>query len=232
MSQQNTAILIFANTPEQEIRDKSFGKNLSKTRQLRLAQAMLSHTRRVAKSTGLPIIEILSSQQQGDNFAQRYTHAIAQVFAQGYQRIISIGTDCPDLQSQDIVEAHLKLQQSNSVLGLARDGGAYLVAFRRAYFDTQQFQDLPWQTTRTAAALEQYFESFGSNISFLATHKTDVDNFAQLLHALGEMQTHSVVFLIICQLLSINRPASIGIFILFHPLYLGHFSGLRAPPSY
>ncbi|NJO01205.1 MAG: DUF2064 domain-containing protein, partial [Bacteroidia bacterium] len=99
-----TALLIFANTPQQELASKALVPQFKPSDELRLAQAMVSYARQVAYASKLPVVEIFSDQQVGHNFAERYTHAIAQVFAMGYQNVISIGGDCPGLRVSDLRE--------------------------------------------------------------------------------------------------------------------------------
>lgn len=228
--QHSTAILIFANTPQQEIRSKDFGKSLSKGDQLRVAQALLRHTRQVAQATGLPVIEILSSHQQGDDFATRFTQAIGQVFAQGYSKVISIGTDCPDLRPKDILVAQAVLPSAQAVLGLANDGGAYLIALDKRRFHKADFQQLPWQTTQTAQALIEYFNQQRIDPTRLATLKTDVDNFAQLVQAFQELTPASELYLLIAALLKLQKRSFFWVYIQCYVALFAHLTGLRAPP--
>lgn len=229
--QDNTALLIFANTPQQEILDKDFGKHLPKAKQLGIAQALLRHTRQVASSTGLPIVEILSNQQQGYDFAERYTNAIAQVFAQGYSRVISIGTDSPDLQVKDILEAEQKLQVSGAVLGLANDGGAYLIGFDKSHFEVDHFESLPWKTQETAQALIAYFKRQNTPPAFLTTLKTDVDNFTQLIQAFSELGPQTALYQLIAVLLTPIVVLHTWVFAQFYQSLFAHLTGLRAPPQ-
>jgi len=232
MSQHSTAILIFANTPHQEIRYKDFGKQLPKSRQLKVAKALLQHTRQVAKTTGLPVIEILSSHQQGKDFATRFTQAIGQVFAQGYSQVISIGTDCPDLQPSDILDAEQQLSTNQAVLGLANDGGAYLIALHKQRFYANNFRRLPWQTEQTAQALIEYFYQQNVDPTRLATFKTDIDDFAQLIQAFQELTPASAVYWAIVALFQPRESTLVWVYVQRYIALFAHLTGLRAPPSY
>lgn len=181
------ALLIFANTARREATSKAMAPYLKPDSQVRLAQAMLDHTRQLAALTRLPVIEISSDQQLGATFGERYTHAISQVFAQGYDQIISIGIDCPSLSLEDIQEAAHKLTLASGVIGLAKDGGAYLIALRKDHFDPQKFKTLPWQGAELSQALSQYFYNQEADCLLLSQEKTDVDNPQQLKQALQEI---------------------------------------------
>lgn len=185
----NIALLIFANTAQREAASKVMKSNLGKNTQIRFAQAMLDYTRQIATASGLPVIEISSEQQSGSNFAERYTQALNQVFAQGYDQIISIGTDCPSLSVQDLQEAANKLQHSNGVIGLAKDGGAYLIGLRKGNFNPQTFIQLPWRSASLASAILSYFEHQEATCLILSQQKSDVDNPQQLALALQEIDT-------------------------------------------
>lgn len=230
MLQNNTAILIFANTPEQEILEKTFGNGLNKAQQLHLAEALLNYTRKVALASGLPIVEILSSHQQGNTFAERYTQAITQVFDLGYDKVISIGTDCPGLQTANILDAHGQLQHTQAVLGLAYDGGNYLIALDKQAFDAAKFQALPWQTSLVAQALVQYFKIHQAQVAFLATKKTDIDNVTQLYQAFRELPTYHSLFSLFQQLL-VQFLSLIAYPLIAHKVaQFRYLFGLRAPP--
>lgn len=230
MLQNNTAILIFANTPEQEILEKTFGNGLTKAQQLHLAGALLNYTRKAALESGLPIVEILSSHQQGNTFAERYTQAINQVFDKGYDKVISIGTDCPGLQTANILDAHTQLQHAQAVLGLAHDGGNYLIALDKQSFDATRFQALPWQTSLVAQALVQYFEAQEAQVALLATKKTDIDNVSQLYQAFQELSTHHSLFSLFQQLLVQCLSFITYPFTAHKVAQFKYLFGLRAPP--
>lgn len=227
--QNNTAILIFANTPAQEVQYKPLG--LTKSGRFKLAQAMLQNTRNTAQASGLPIVEILSTSQRGNNFAQRYTNAIAQVFSMGYDQVISVGTDCPELSTTNILNAYKQLQYKEAVLGLAKDGGAYLIGLSRKAFNARQFENsIPWQTSKVAGLLIRYFARNQASVGFLPDKKTDIDNTAQLYQVFSTLNKGNSLFYLIRQLLTpqlLAPHASVAL----HGRYLACLFGLRAPPS-
>ncbi len=61
----------------------------------------------------------------------RMERAFAEAFAQGAQRAVIIGTDCPDLTPGLIRDAFQHLETCDLVLGPAVDGGYYLIGLRQ-----------------------------------------------------------------------------------------------------
>jgi glycosyltransferase A (GT-A) superfamily protein (DUF2064 family) len=65
-------------------------------------------------------------------------------FARGYQQVVLIGSDLPQLPRSVINEAFAALEQVPLVLGPTEDGGYYLIGMRDEPLDV--FQDVPWST--------------------------------------------------------------------------------------
>ncbi len=134
-----TAILIFANSAEKEIISKSFlSRNLFET--------LNAKTIAVAKKTGLPYFHYTETQQIGNSFGERFTHAIESIYNKGFNAIITIGNDTPHLTSKHILKTVEKLQKHNLVLGPSTGGGFYLMGLKKKQFNKTLFLKLPWQT--------------------------------------------------------------------------------------
>ena len=82
--------------------------------------------------------------QQGVDLGERMKNAFAILFQKGYDRIVIIGSDCPTLTSEIIMNAFVYLQTHNIILGPAEDGGYYLLGMKRLYPDF--FENLQWST--------------------------------------------------------------------------------------
>jgi glycosyltransferase A (GT-A) superfamily protein (DUF2064 family) len=60
------------------------------------------------------------------------------------QKVVLIGTDCPSLEGKHIIQAFEALDQSDLVLGPAKDGGYYLIGMKcRANF---LFEGITWSS--------------------------------------------------------------------------------------
>lgn len=82
-------------------------------------------------------------QSEGD-LGQRMNHAFKNAFEQGYEKVICIGTDLPEMNTEIIEKAFKKLDQTDFVFGPAADGGYYLVGSNEP--QSYIFQNKPWST--------------------------------------------------------------------------------------
>lgn len=144
MKHNNTAILIFANTALEDASRKAIGNSE------KLFHELNNHTIRTVQSTKLPYFHFTEDQQTGRTFGERFTNAIKDIFAQGFDNVITIGNDTPHLKTSQLVETAHKLQNEKFVLGPSKDGGFYLMGLHKSQFNEQLFVKLPWQS-RTLA---------------------------------------------------------------------------------
>ncbi|NJK38480.1 MAG: glycosyltransferase [Oscillatoriales cyanobacterium RM1_1_9] len=96
--------------------------------------------------------------QQGfGSLGDRLTLAFKNAFDQGDSGVIAVGTDCPDLTTEILLEAFRLLKQREVVIGPAEDGGYYLIGLQR--FVPEVFQGIFWGTEQvfwqTAAICQQ-----------------------------------------------------------------------------
>lgn len=95
--------------------------------------------------------------QKGADLGARLANAFLQAFAEGFRRVIVIGTDSPDLSQCHLNNAFDGLRAHDAVIGPALDGGYYLIGFNRDTFTPAVFEKMPWsQATlydRTCALL-------------------------------------------------------------------------------
>lgn len=156
---QSTAILIFAHSALEEVKNKHFKKGLE------LFSTLNATVIKTVKKTGLPYFIITQKEQTGNTFGERFTHAIDSVFKKGYSNIITIGNDCPELKTQQLQQAALHLQESKTSIGPTLDGGFYLLAFNKKQFDKKAFSQLPWQKASLRKELLKVLKSKNAIIS-------------------------------------------------------------------
>lgn len=83
--------------------------------------------------------------QQGDgDLGRRMAIAFQTALEAGKQRVVVIGTDCPDLKAEVMVKAFNALEQHDLVLGPAQDGGYYLIGLCRLI--PELFTGISWST--------------------------------------------------------------------------------------
>ncbi|MFD0795875.1 DUF2064 domain-containing protein [Maribacter chungangensis] len=135
----NTAILVFANSAQTELSRKPMPKGEL------LFTGLTQDTLKKVQATGIPYFHISETQQKGTSFGARFTNAIQEVFESGFENIITIGNDTPQLKTAHILKAHAAIQAGKTVLGPSLDGGFYLMGIHKSNFDRDSFKNLPWQ---------------------------------------------------------------------------------------
>jgi rSAM/selenodomain-associated transferase 1 len=85
-------------------------------------------------------------QQRGHDVGVRMDNVIRDLLGRGAKKAVITGADIPDLTSVIIMEAFTALDQADSVIGPARDGGYYLIGMKSPHAEI--FQDIPWSTDR------------------------------------------------------------------------------------
>ncbi|MCC9166820.1 TIGR04282 family arsenosugar biosynthesis glycosyltransferase [Pontibacter harenae] len=184
------AILLFTNTATQEAVEKNFvpGSGGGDANYL-IAHTLLCYTLDMLQEVGLPLIVCTSEEQQGYTFGEKLSNAFHDVFEQGYQRVICVGSDCPTLQAKDLLNAAEQLLKHNMVVGPTKDGGAYLIGMHIDCFNPEAFSMLNWQTSEVLNELTIYSFRQQSCMGcfFKLDEKSDVDNSADLRRALQEL---------------------------------------------
>ncbi|TPN87238.1 TIGR04282 family arsenosugar biosynthesis glycosyltransferase [Aquimarina algicola] len=147
---QKTAILVFANSSEEEIRHKpiSGGKQLF--------SALNAHTQHIVKSTALPYFVYTENEQQGHTFGERFVNAIQDIYDKGFENVITIGNDTPHLQKKHLLETVKQLKSNTFVLGPSTDGGFYLMGLHKSQFKIDVLLRLPWQSRELSDCIQRW----------------------------------------------------------------------------
>jgi uncharacterized protein len=88
-------------------------------------------------------------EQQSQGLADALTHAFATHLAQGFERVVLIGSDNPTLPREVVEQACLALDTHDVSIGPSADGGYYLIAMRAAHLGL--FEAIDWSTSRVYA---------------------------------------------------------------------------------
>jgi len=87
----------------------------------------------------------LEPQSDGD-LGTRMKNFFAKRFAEGYEQVVLLGTDSPNVPVDYVAQALRELQSHDVVLGPSEDGGYYLVGARRQV--PAIFEGIPWSTPK------------------------------------------------------------------------------------
>ena len=228
MNKNNTAILLFSRTATAEAAAKplSIGKRSAES----VAAFLINHAKKLTAKTQLPLFFFSEKQQRGDSFGERFANAFEDVFAMGFQNVISIGNDCLTISVSDILDAADALQTTPSVLGATNDGGAYLIGLSQSVFQKNDFQNIKWQTSSTFLDIVQFIEKQAFT-PFLLSQKSDIDNLIDWKKTLQVVST--TIKKTLLRLFRIGSPTTlVRAFLPINDRFLSTSIALRAPPFY
>lgn len=167
-----TAILIFANSSLKDELRKGIPHSKA------LFSALTEHILIKVENTGLPYFIYDEQLQIGSDFGSRFTTAVEAVFNRGFESIITIGNDTPELTSNTILSTFRNLCEGKTVIGPSQDGGVYLLGFHQTNFNAASFRELPWQTRNLLKKITRSFLQKGA-IQQLP-RLTDIDTLADI----------------------------------------------------
>jgi len=84
--------------------------------------------------------------QKGENLGQRMKSCFEFAFNQGFEKVIVIGSDSPDLPQNIFENAFISLNENDSVIGPTYDGGYYLLGFKKNSYSPIVFEEINWST--------------------------------------------------------------------------------------
>jgi rSAM/selenodomain-associated transferase 1 len=114
------------------------------------------------------------SPQIGADLGERMKNLFGDCFADGFDSVVVIGSDIPDLPPEIFAEAFAALERKGAVIGPAADGGYYLIGFRKETFVPAAFEGITWSTGTVFAETIARLERAGVGVHRLSSRR-DVD---------------------------------------------------------
>lgn len=106
----------------------------------------------------------LCEQVEGD-LGKRMSSAFSRHFRNQTERMLIIGTDCPQLSVKILKEAFNLLVKHDVVIGPAYDGGYYLIGLRQPV--PELFDNVPWGTAEVLSCTVDIVNRFGLSYALL-----------------------------------------------------------------
>ena len=103
-------------------------------------------------------------QGQGE-LGERLQRAFVESFAVGVERVVIVGSDCPEVKSGDIRTAWKELKSNDLVIGPAVDGGYWLIGLRALH--PELFRAIAWSSDQVLAQTLAQAESIGLRAQLL-----------------------------------------------------------------
>lgn len=117
--------------------------------------------------------------QQGKDLGEKMFNAFKSAFSNGYQKVIVIGCDCPEISRHLIDRAFTLLDTRDVVIGPALDGGYYLIGLKKA--EPAIFDAIPWGTNTVLTKTLSILTRLKMSYALLPVFR-DVDRIEDLYH--------------------------------------------------
>lgn len=184
MNKEQTCIIIFAKFPAKGKAKTRLQPALGIEGAASMARKLLLHSIEQAVATGfsvklcvspapndrcwqtlnLPESLLWSAQTDGDLGVRMLT--ASQNALKIFDRVLLIGSDCPDLTSERILKAAQQLEQHDIAMIPAFDGGYVLLGLRQV--NAHLFSDITWSTSSVAAFTQQRIKALNWSLAKLA----------------------------------------------------------------
>lgn len=189
----NRAVVLFSLSPNKE----SAAKKITdvKRNNSAILKSLFNHTLEIIQTVQLQtnFDFIISSsnistiknykyiEQKGNNFNERIRSTVSSVFKLGYDEVIIVGNDCPNLSPELIEHSFNSLVSNDVVVGPSSDGGFYLLALKKN--DENIYKHVRWYSGKVLSQLLDNIIKL--NFTFvLLPELNDIDDYADLIELL------------------------------------------------
>lgn len=183
-----SVLLIFTKNPELGKCKTRLASSLGDKKALEVYNQLLEHTKNFSErveadkhvyySQSIPKSDRWSVScfdkklQVNGDLGEKMNNAFKESFATGYEKAVIIGSDCAEINEEDIELALISLDDYEVVIGPAIDGGYYLLGMKNLH--SFLFEDKSWSTPQliqeTTEDLKNHHVSFK-----LLKEKSDID---------------------------------------------------------
>lgn len=154
MQQSQTVILFFSRTEHEEYKVNNLG--MTKAAFHEFYHTQVAKTLAIAKSTGFPLEQCYSNQQQGSSFGERLQFALNNLKNKGYKSVIVLGNDTPLLNEAHVLQASERLKAGDNLIGQDQHGGAWIIALQLQAQLIKGITELHWQSDALYEELRHY----------------------------------------------------------------------------
>jgi rSAM/selenodomain-associated transferase 1 len=207
----NACVVVFAREPVPGEVKSRLAEGIGVGAAARVYAATLEHTLEVARNSGARVVLSLADVpsgawardvdgaleiQRGLDLGERMHDAFARRFAEGEERVVLIGSDCPWFTATHLAKASTKLGGADAVLGPSADGGYWLVAQKPPGLPL--FARIPWSTPETLDRTRTRIRTLGGTWSELE-ELIDIDTAEDLELVLADPRTPEALRQRLCE---------------------------------
>lgn len=158
MKSNKNAIIVFEKNPELGKVKTRLAETIGDEKALEIYRYLLGLTHSMVDLTSYHKIIYYSEFIPDDNSKGNYSFELQaegdlgnkmsvsflESFEKGFEKIIIIGTDCPEISPELLHQAFDVLDEKDAVIGPASDGGYYLLGMKS--YHPELFQNMIWST--------------------------------------------------------------------------------------
>lgn len=173
-----TALIIFVKNPELGKAKTRLAATVGNENALIIYKKLLEHTANITKKIEADKFvfysqfianndwfdedKFIKKKQIAGDLGKKLICAFEEVSSLGYEKILVVGSDCYELQQNTVEDAIAALDEKDSCIGPAKDGGYYLLGIKN--FDSSIFKNITWSTstvlTETVAKIKLLNQSY------------------------------------------------------------------------
>ncbi len=185
------AIIIFTRNPELGKVKTRLAKSIGDENALNVYKFLLQHTVKITEKLNVDKYIFYSESihrddiwnpdifrkkmQSGNDLGERMQNAFSEILGMGYEKVLIVGSDIYELQQRDIEKAFEALENSQFVIGPAKDGGYYLLGMKQ--MRAEIFQNKIWGTS---TVLEETLNDLKEKEYTLLPEMSDVDYYEDI----------------------------------------------------
>lgn len=142
---QDTAILVFTRSPQEELGEKSLVK-FNRHQNANLIRLLNDKLNKTAQNTNYPVFQTAHIKEC--SFIEKYQRAFKELFEIGYSKVLCFGNDIPEISTNKILELSSDLDTVDLVTAPTNRGGIAFLGLTLKGFESFRFNQLPWQTEK------------------------------------------------------------------------------------
>jgi rSAM/selenodomain-associated transferase 1 len=192
MEARSNALVVFTKNPVAGKVKTRLAKDIGDTMALKVYMQLLKHTREITQELDFCENKIFYDefipardnwkedyydkylQGEGD-LATKMRNAYKTMFDEGYEHVIIMSPDCPELTSARIKQAFALLRNKDFVIGPLRDGGYYLLGM--SAYNPEVIENMEFGTGKACAETIKRFEEMGASYKELPeTYDVDYEH--------------------------------------------------------
>lgn len=161
---KEAALIVFQKIPERGKVKTRLAQRIGEEKAVEVYRYLLDYTHQQVDLLRIPVYIYLDKKadqdfgskknyvtavQKGEDLGEKMKLAFEEVFANGFKKVLIIGSDCLDLTAGTIQKAFSSLDFHDLVIGPAKDGGYYLIGMKKIH--KTLFDNKPWSSSLVLA---------------------------------------------------------------------------------